>query len=177
MKIEEGSTCLINEIIIFSTLFREAMDRCYNAGGFAKDVAFRKFPYGCCGDTSDMLGQYLLEKGIQTWYVCGTHYPTDGTDEENYYGIRSHAWITTADPRRTKKYNIIDITGDQFKNKDEYGFFNQKVFVGELSDFHKLFEVEVRGIRENKGLNALNGASPRLWKLYNMILEWILEYR
>ena len=154
------------------TDFRTAIDTAKAQGAFQGDISFHKFPRGCCGDAADLLAQYLLDNGIQTWYVSGSHYPTGGTEEENWEGIQSHAWLTTADPRRAKRYQIIDITGDQFKNDPEYGKFNVPVYIGPMDRFHKLFEVEDRDIHENKGLSALGGfAAPRLWRLYQIITE------
>jgi hypothetical protein len=34
----------------------------------------------CCGDTSDLLAQYLLDKDIKADYVCGTYW---GKTDEN----------------------------------------------------------------------------------------------
>ena len=41
---------------------------------FDNDSIYRRFPRACCGDTSDLLAQYLLDKGIKTDYVCGTYW-------------------------------------------------------------------------------------------------------
>lgn len=150
--------------------FRTGIDAAKLGGSFQDDISFYKFPRGCCGDASDLLAHYLLENEIQTWYVCGTHYPSQGTAEESWEGIQSHAWLTTADPRRTKHYQIIDITGDQFENDPEYYCFDIPAYVGPMDRFHQLFEVDGRDVHENKGIGALGKfAAPRLWRLYHII--------
>ena len=116
----------------------------------------------CCGDTSDLLAQYLLDKGIKTDYVCGTYWgKPDGNGQ-------SHAWLMV------DKYIIIDITGDQFSGKSTFLNYDKSVYVGEGDDFHRLFEVEDRDVHEHRGLSALGGfCGPRLWDLYRKILKYI----
>lgn len=46
-----------------------------------------------------------------------------------------------------KHYNldnsiIIDITGDQFKDKSEYYNFSEAVYIGEPTRFHRLFHID-----------------------------------
>lgn len=88
--------------------FRGAIDVAWGAGDFDKDFSFKNFPCGCCGDTSDLLAQFLLENGIRTYYVCGTY--RGGSFE----GYQSHAWLLT------DNNTIIDITGDQFKYNPDF---------------------------------------------------------
>lgn len=67
-------------------------------------ISLRRFPCGACGDTSDMLGQYLTDCGLGPWQrVSGTKYqPKFGT----------HAWVE-------QDGLIVDITADQFDGVDE----------------------------------------------------------
>jgi hypothetical protein len=84
------------------------------------DLFFSDFPRGCCGNASDILGQWLSSKGI--------------TGLETVSGWRketSHAWL---------EYEglILDITSDQFS--DGCG----EVFVGKYSKFHSSFKSQER---------------------------------
>lgn len=122
----------------------------------------RRQTVSTCGDTSDLLAQYLLDKGIKTDYVCGTYWgKPDGNGQ-------SHAWLMV------DKHIIIDITGDQFSGKSTFLNYDKSVYVGEGDDFHRLFEVEDRDVHEHRGLSALGGfCGPRLWDLYRKILKYI----
>ena len=154
--------------------FRLAIDKAIFSGEFKDDFIFYRFPYACCGDASELLAQFLLEHHIRTWYVCGTYYPTDGTEEENWENVQSHAWLTTANPLNNHNYIIIDITGDQFKNRQEYGYYSQSTYVGSMDKFHKMFEFDKYGIHPNNGLDALGDiARPRLIKLYRIIKDYL----
>jgi hypothetical protein len=142
--------------------FRDAIEMALDAGEFDKDFSFNKFPRGCCGDTSDLLAQFLLENGIKTYYVCGTY--LDGSFENR----QSHAWLLT------ENHTIIDITGDQFKNNSDFLNYDKSVYVGVEDDFHRLFDVEDRDIHENKGLNAFGSfCQSRLNELYRKIIKYI----
>ena len=78
---------MMKEIEQFATQFRRAIDLALEAGEFDNDSIYRRFPRACCGDTSDLLAQYLLDKGIKTDYVCGTYWgKPDGNGQ-------SHAWL------------------------------------------------------------------------------------
>ncbi len=153
---------MMKEIEQFATQFRRAIDLALEAGEFDNDSIYRRFPRACCGDTSDLLAQYLLDKGIKTDYVCGTYWgKPDGNGQ-------SHAWLMV------DKYIIIDITGDQFSGKSTFLNYDKSVYVGEGDDFHRLFEVEDRDVHEHRGLSALGGfCGPRLWDLYRKILKYI----
>ena len=87
---------------------------------------FGVFPKRQCGATSILLGQYFLDKGIESWYVCGI-------DAEN----KSHAWLTTMDPNITNDYLIIDITSDQF------GMQYPEVYVDSMNEFYKLYDTDI----------------------------------
>lgn len=152
----------MGDIEQLTTQFREAIDLALEAGEFDNDSIYRRFPRACCGDTSDLLAQYLLEKGIKTDYVCGTYW---GKPDENG---QSHAWLTV------DQQIIIDITGDQFKGRSIFLNYDKSVYVGEEDDFHRLFKVEDRDVHEHHGLNALSSfCAARLWGLYRKILKYI----
>lgn len=61
------------------------------------NVAFKNFPHGCCGDTSELLGRYFVElMGKNAQYVTAERHDD-----------HSHAWLVVDG-------FIIDITADQF---------------------------------------------------------------
>lgn len=145
-----------------ATQFRKAIDLALEAGEFDDDSIYCRFPCACCGDTSDMLAQYLLDKNIKTDYVCGTYWGNaDGNGQ-------SHAWLMV------DKQVIIDITGDQFSGRSTFLNYDKSVYVGEEDEFHRLFEVEDRDVHECQGLSTLGSfCAPRLWNLYRKILKYI----
>ncbi|EHH1260720.1 hypothetical protein J7H92_004562 [Vibrio parahaemolyticus] len=81
------------------------------------------FPAGCCGDTTDLLGLYLLKyHGVESYYVCG-HGLGDNSNQ-------THAWLVC-------QGYIIDITADQF-NDDGYEL--PSIIIDKQSPFHELFD-------------------------------------
>lgn len=143
--------------------YRLAIEKALIIGDLNNDFSFCHFPRGCCGDTNDLLAQYLLVNGIKTYYVCGKYYYKHPTGN-----VQTHAWLWTEDK------TIIDITGDQFKNNFTFLNFNIPVYVGPMDSFHKLFTVEDRDIHENRGLETLGSfCLPRLHKLYSLIDKYI----
>lgn len=95
------------------------------------------FPVGRCAYASELLQRYLIEQyEFFTWYMSG-EYGNGETGE-------SHAWIETQDHSV-----VIDITGDQYKNKKPK--FTEPVYVGSREDgFHDKFRLHkpVTYIRE-----------------------------
>lgn len=141
------------------TDFRKALDDATAAGEFVYDISFRDFPNGCCGDTCDLLGQYLLCHDIETDYICGEWYGED-------FEWTTHAWLLTKDG------TIIDITGDQFQNDQRFYNFNIPVFVGKSNAFYDLFQE--RTSRSTVPLHKISCLEPcRLPNLYNAILNYI----
>jgi len=153
---------VMQDIKHLASQFRNAVNAAKDAGEFDKDTSFRNFPQGCCGDTSDLLAQFLLENGIRTYYVYGTY--RAGVFDE----IQTHAWLFTGN------HIIIDITGDQFRYNPIFLNYNNPVYVGMEDVFHKMFEVEKRNIRANSGLEALgHNCQPRLKGLYQKIVGYL----
>jgi len=69
---------------------------------------------------------------------------------------------------------IIDITGDQFYNDPEFLYYNKPVYVGEMDEFHSLFEI--RNVHECNGLEGVGAFnSYRLRSLYKIIKKYIDE--
>lgn len=139
--------------------FRRAIEDARDAGEFYEDHAFYQFPTACCGDTSCLLGQYLLDHGIASQYVCGNSYC-------GHKG-QSHAWLQVEDV-------IIDITGDQFKSHSDFLFYDDPAYVGKIDAMHRLFEVCSCDMRNTVSLKDLGPfAAPRLVKLYDIIRKYI----
>ena len=111
--------------------FRQAVEVALMHKELLKIKPFNNFPKGCCDDTSDLLAEYLFEKGITTENVCGT-YRKGGFDNKF-----SHAWL------ETKEGIIIDITLDQFNTfKNTY----PKVYVGRYDYFYNNLDIDRRTV-------------------------------
>ena len=134
-----------------------AIEIAKDAGEFDNDFAFPRFPKGCCGDTSDLLAEYLAQHDIYTYYVCGqkgtqSHawlvlvntvtVTTDNSDADRKYKSLISVYNEDNDVMLLRKYYnlkdaiIIDITGDQFTNQKCFLYYNIPVYVGFLDDFH-----------------------------------------
>lgn len=104
-----------------ASAFREAIEKAICAGEIRE---MQTFPRGCCGFASDLLQRYLYERGIFTWYKHGL------------YKSESHVWLETEDGL------VIDITGDQYKNKGMK--FSEPVYVGnKMNGFHDKFSIDL----------------------------------
>ena len=80
---------IINRNIIqyYAEQFRKALDDASAEPLLSRDIAFRSFPQGCCGDASYLLAEYLRQNDIETIYVVGED------------GDQSHAWLVVKDDR------------------------------------------------------------------------------
>ena len=146
-------------LVTLAKKIRKAIEDARDAGEFHKDSTFYRFPTACCGDASCLLGQYLLDHGIESQYMCGNY--CCGLNNQ------SHAWVQVGSV-------IIDITGDQFESRSEFLFYNVPVYVGEIDAMHKLFEVRSSDIRNTAPVKDLGPfAAPRLIKLYDKITKYI----
>ena len=140
--------------------FREAIEAAKEAGAFYKDISFRNFPVGCCGDTCDLLAQFLLDNDIEIYSVRSSY--RAGSFED----MQSHEWLLT------DNQIIIDITGDQFRYIPHLLNFNEAVYVGPENDFYRLFEID--RIENFEGIDALgDGCQDRLNELYRKIKRYI----
>lgn len=111
---------------------------------------------------SDLLAQFLLENNIKTYYICGTY--RDFSWEDN----QSHAWLLADNDV------VIDITGDQFKHDPKFLNYNKTVYVGKNDDFHRLFKVENRDIRQCQKIDFLNNlCQGELYEIYKKIITYI----
>lgn len=110
--------------------FRSAMERAWERGRL-KGPAFDRFPRGSCGDTCDLLGQYLLDNGVRTRYVCGTFGRSLDFDAK-----QSHAWLVD------EAGNVVDITADQFEGQTVYGTVPPSAYYGPPGEFYSQFEID-----------------------------------
>lgn len=137
------------ESLVFN--FRKAIEAAIDNG--EPGEFFRKFPVGQCGNTSDMLAQHLIDHGISpVIYVNGTYYGDDLDDRWN------HAWLVVDGL-------IIDITGDQFKYKKAPLKNDLPVYVGPMTEYYRLFEVNPGGECEHHGLE-------HQWFNYHELRNW-----
>ena len=124
---------------------------------------FERFPYGQCGTTSDMLAQYYIDNGFKhVMYVNGIF--NSGSINQ---GI-AHTWLLIDDV-------IVDITGDQFKEKEYPPIkFDKTVYVGKETDFHKQFDINHGSFHEHNGLDSTWFNYYDLKKWYKIILKYIM---
>ncbi|MCR4955162.1 MAG: hypothetical protein K6A30_00565 [Lachnospiraceae bacterium] len=148
-------------LYLLTSQFRCAIEKAKLNHCFEQDLCFRRFPDDCCGEASELLAQFLLEKGVETSLVWGW-YPGKNCRERE-----AHAWLQISDG------TILDITGDQFKNNPEYGDYDYAAYVGDMDDFHEMFAVEDEDVRKCVRLEELGGAYPRLKDLYKTILAYV----
>ena len=159
---DDNSSNKIREISRLATQFRNAIEHAYALGEFKYELCFKSFPRGCCGDATDLLGQFLLEHGWESDYVCGSYYY-----DNPELNSQSHAWLRV-------EGLVVDITGDQFKNREEFLYFGLPVYVGKPGKFHKLFRVEARDVHRFPGIEGYNDmTSNRLSKLYSVICLYL----
>lgn len=145
------------EKLVFS--FRNAIESAIENN--EKGEFFRKFPTGQCGNTSDLLAQYLIDNGIgPITYVCGTYYGY--SIEENC----SHAWLNV-------NGLVVDITCDQFKNYDEPLKCDIPIYIGPMTEYYQLFEVNPGGEFEHIGIEGSWLNYLELMRLYETILKYI----
>lgn len=90
----------------------------------------KNFPQGCCGDTSLLLGAYLVDCGHEGFeYVCGER----GSRADDTW--TSHAWLV-------RDGLIVDITADQFSDAP------RGVVVNAESVWHEQFAVTSKSVSD-----------------------------
>lgn len=119
-------------------------------------TTLESFPFYSCGVATALLCEYLLQHGIKSRYHCG----------ECYYGpemkYQTHAWTVL------ENGIIVDITGDQFKEKAEFLNNDIPVYVGPTNSFYDLFtgtQTDHEG-----GMNYYYPPDIQLRALYNRII-------
>lgn len=148
------------EIKRMASVFRKAIEAAQDnneSGEF-----FSKFPTGQCGNTSDMLAQYFIDNGISPiTYVNGTYYGND-FDE-----MQCHTWLVV-------NGLVVDITGDQFKYREEPLKNDVPVYVGNMTKYYQIFEIGPGGRYSHFGLDTqwINYHDLKQW--YEIILRYIM---
>lgn len=104
--------------------FRKAIEIAFDEDQFRSHPPLSRFPKDCCDFACDLLGQFLLENGIETHQVNGAC-----TTDMSWH----HAWLLTDDGI------VIDITGDQFIGKLVSADEVSPTQAGSENKIHKLF--------------------------------------
>lgn len=145
----------INIYKIYAKKMRNTIENLINKK-IINNEELKKFPSGCCDDSSLLLAELLYRNNISCQIVKGKYY----YDTK----LQNHAWIVV------EGKIIIDITGDQFSDNKDLLNYNQKVYVGELDEFHKLFDNEDIKVQDYSGIEMYDDRTKsRLKELYNII--------
>lgn len=114
----------MGDIFSMAAEFRTALLKARKNREFSDDGLIERFPGGNCGIVCDLLGRYLIEQaGVRSWYTSGK------------IGFESHVWLTL------ENGDIVDITGDQYKNQSGSLYYNLPVYVGKMDAFHSQFRL------------------------------------
>ena len=90
----------MKDIYQMAAEFRTAILKARINREFSGDGLIERFQSGNCGVVCDLLGRYLFEQaGVRSLYTSGV------------IGSESHVWLTL------ENGDIVDITGDQYKNQ------------------------------------------------------------
>lgn len=137
----------IDQIRFYSEKFRRGLDLCPKR---LLSIAFQDFPHGSCGDASLHLAKYFEDSGLKDFeYVSEEFY--DST--RRYW---SHAWLE-------KENLIIDITMDQFEDRDE------TVFISSDKTWHERYKIKHRRLAEFD--------VGHLFLDYRQVSEWLENER
>lgn len=147
--------------------FRKAIDIAFAEGKFRNHPPFSRFPKDCCDFACDLLGQFLLENGIETHQINGTC-----KADISWH----HAWLLTDNGI------VIDITGDQFIGRLVSAGEISPTYVGPENKIHKLFclnryceqNTNFTDMREYTGFNgAPNRRQSDLYAIYQIICRYL----
>ena len=149
-----------------ATAFRSGLENAISDKALttiAQGTTLLYFPTGCCGLVSDLLAQYLLDHGINTYCVQGEY---DFDDYENRF---PHTWLETDDGC------IIDITADQFSHNPVFRNYHlTPCYVGKHNSFYDLFNEGIRSDGKFTGLRSFNSLySNKVLSLYSIIFQYI----
>lgn len=152
----------IEEIKDLANRFRCAADSAFEYGAFGQEYPFNNFPHECCDDMCDLFGQLLFENEVAVYKVHGIY------RYDNWENKYPHVWIKLEDG------NIIDLTGDQYKNNPIMLNYNVPCYVGKPTSLHKLFPKEEIKSYQYYGIDNYGDRNTRkrLWKLYDIILDF-----
>lgn len=155
----------IEKIQDLAIKFRNATDRAFEYGEFDQEYPFNNFPHECCDDMCDLFGQLLFEREVPIYKVHAIY------RYDNWAHQYSHVWLTLKDG------NIVDLTGDQYKNDAIMLNYNIPCYIGEENRLYKLFPKEGRNSYSYYGIDNYGDekARKRLWKLYDIILGFYVN--
>lgn len=143
--------------------FRKAIEKAQQNGEIDELEFFKRFPKGCCGNASNFLGHFLLQNGIESYYIYGCCPSSDITENP-----QSHAWLLLEDD------TIIDITGDQFKDDFHFLNYNHPIYIGKTDDFHKLFNCDIRDKRKSVPIEKLYIFNMQMFSdIYKKIIKYL----
>ncbi|WP_289328862.1 hypothetical protein [Pseudomonas sp. 'CRE Jenny 4'] len=112
-----------NELLKEVKTFRSALHELVKSGFFFQISISKRFPAGCCDDSSALLAAYLTDKGFPgALRISGT-----GGGHRGELG--SHVWLKLGQL-------LIDITGSQF---EEYS--QPEILISEQDAFLSTFEM------------------------------------
>ena len=167
--------------------FKAAIEAARDKGEFPVDCSLNHIPNGCCGDSSDLLAEYLKRNSVETiwysaqrdswshaWLVINDRrlkqptikvfsWPEELRDVVSEYGVQhpeEEEDVTRYEPEDLQCGLIIDITGDQFED------CNIPVYVGYVDAFHQTFD-----FRQAYNYDALN--EEKQYNLYQIITKYL----
>lgn len=116
---------------------KELLEKFYNLIILDKGkyLIFEEFPYGCCGNISLFLCNYLLDNGFKNcYYVSGRIFADT---------IMSHAWVEVDDI-------IVDLTIQQFATSKIIKLydFKSEYFIGTSRKIHSQFSMVTKSLAE-----------------------------
>ena len=149
-----------SRILDLSYQFRTAIEKAMSCRRFPFRDRMNGFTFGCCDDASDLLACYLKHHGIDTLQVNGVY------RDNNPENTQNHVWLNTYDGL------LIDITGDQFREKKELLYYEIPVYVGCEDALHKLFVDRKTYPNFEFEVNDSPGAQ-RMMNIYRIILEYL----
>ena len=123
-----------SELYYLVKSYRDAIEQAHKKNRFCK-WPFNQFPEACCGQASDILARFLGEQGIYTKVVSGSDSNT------------THAWLVLDDSILQKNIQRAEEATDYEEvNKmnrilEGYGYNNIPIYIGEMDDFHNLFDI------------------------------------
>ena len=119
----------LDEIRFLAETFRQAIENYIDTHTPITQLLLH-FPRGNCLLTSGFLQKFLFENGIETDLLL-----EQSVCRED---METHSWLLFNDEI------IIDITGDEFKARNDKYKYDIPVYVGPMDSFHKLFTIDRR---------------------------------
>ena len=115
------------------------------------------FPRGCCELSSKLLQHYLKQHGIEAFLVYGD------CRDERCQCTQSHVWLELSDK------TVIDITGDQFKGRDDSLHNDSRVYCDQRNAFYSQFKIDLE--YSYKPIRPLDEKEE---SMYNVIINYLL---